>query len=573
MLTAMSIESQADLEGLRRAGRVVALTLAETRRAVEPGITTAELDAVAAGVLERHGARSAPQLVYGFPGAICISVGDEVVHGVPGARRLLAGDVVKLDVTLDVTAELDGYMADAAVTVVVPPVAPLAERLAAGAETALTHGIAAARAAGRSTPSGGPSAGRSSAPGFTVLRPLSGHGIGRTIHEPPTVPNYDEPRLRDRLTPGLVITIEPMISAGGEALSEDADGWTVRTRDGSLAAHAEHTVVVPRTGRQSCSLRSVAMPTPRSRRRPTGSNARTTDAARGARRGAGRDGARRRGSRAPCGCACRPATARIGVILPLSKPGDPVAGNNVLKTAQLWVDWVNGRGGVGRPARRAQGLRRQGRSASAARSASCARSRTITAPSSSPAGTRTSRRPRSSEAHQLATPMFVSYAWSAEITQAGYPEVVRIGPNNDMLANAFAPFMDKRSYRHVGDHRRGHGLRPGSRRGDPRRPPRCAGIDVRGPGLQARHARSPAHAQGRCSRGKPDALVIAAAVHAGAADARRSRRRAPLGYKGDIVLGWDYVDDAFWKATGKHGRRRHLAHLLGADAAPHRRPA
>ncbi len=240
----MSIESHADLEGLTRAGRVVALTLAETRRCVEPGVTTAELDAVAAEVLERHGARSAPNLVYGFPGAICISVGDEAVHGIPGPRRLARGDVVKLDVT----AELGGYMADAAVTVVVPPAAPLAERLAGAADAALAQGIAAARA-GRPVSAIGRAVGRSvGRAGFTVLRPLSGHGIGRTIHEPPTVPNYDEPRLRDRLTAGLVITIEPTISAGGGCLSQDADGWTVRTCDGSLTAHSEHTVVVLRSG-------------------------------------------------------------------------------------------------------------------------------------------------------------------------------------------------------------------------------------------------------------------------------------------------------------------------------------
>lgn len=241
---AVSIESDADLEGLQRVGRVVALTLAETRRAVESGISTAELDAVAATVLERHGAQSAPALVYGFPGAICISVNDETVHGVPGARRLARGDVV----TLDVTAELGGYMADAAVTVLVPPRAPLAERLVQTAEVALSHGIAAARA-GRPLNAIGRAVGRAvDNAGFTVLRPLSGHGIGRTIHEPPSVLNYDEPRLRGRLTPGLVITIEPIISAAGEALSEDDDGWTVRTRDGSLTAHAEHTVVVTRHG-------------------------------------------------------------------------------------------------------------------------------------------------------------------------------------------------------------------------------------------------------------------------------------------------------------------------------------
>jgi len=132
----VSIESEADLQGLQRAGRVVAVTLAETRRAVEPGVTTAELDAVALAVLERHGARSAPALVYGFPGAICISVNDEAVHGVPGARRLVAGDAV----TLDVTAELDGYMADAAVTVLVPPSTPLAAGLVQTTETALSDG-------------------------------------------------------------------------------------------------------------------------------------------------------------------------------------------------------------------------------------------------------------------------------------------------------------------------------------------------------------------------------------------------------------------------------------------------
>jgi len=241
---AVSIESDADLEGLRRVGRVVALTLAETRRAVEPGVSTAELDAVAANALERYGARSAPALVYGFPAAICISVNDEAVHGIPGARRLSAGDLV----TLDVTAELGGYMADAALTVPVPPCAPLAERLAGTAEAALAQGIGAARA-GRPLNAIGRAVGRAvDGAGFTVLRQLSGHGIGRTIHEEPSVLNYDEPRLTGRLTPGLVITIEPIISARGEGLSQDADGWTVRTRDGSLTAHAEHTIVVTRRG-------------------------------------------------------------------------------------------------------------------------------------------------------------------------------------------------------------------------------------------------------------------------------------------------------------------------------------
>ena len=236
----MSIESEADLQGLQRAGRVVAVTLAETRRAVEPGVTTAELDAVALAVLERHGARSAPALVYGFPGAICISVNDEAVHGVPGARRLVAGDAV----TLDVTAELDGYMADAAVTVLVPPSAPLAARLVQTAETALSDGIAAARA-GHPLNAIGRAVGRTvDSAGFAVLRPLTGHGIGRTIHEPPAVPNVYERTARQRLNRGLVLAIEPMLTSGSGDVFEDADGWTVRTADGALAAHAEHTIVV-----------------------------------------------------------------------------------------------------------------------------------------------------------------------------------------------------------------------------------------------------------------------------------------------------------------------------------------
>jgi methionyl aminopeptidase len=166
----VSIESDADLEGLRRVGRVVALALAETRRAVEPGVSTAELDGVARAALERGGARPAPELVYDFPGAICISVNDEAVHGIPGARRLVAGDIV----TLDVTAELGGYMADAAVTELVPPHAPLAERLVRTAEEALSHGIAAARPH-RPLNAIGRAVGRTvESAGFTVLRPLSG---------------------------------------------------------------------------------------------------------------------------------------------------------------------------------------------------------------------------------------------------------------------------------------------------------------------------------------------------------------------------------------------------------------
>jgi methionyl aminopeptidase len=238
----MSIESEQDLEGLRRVGRVVALTLEATRAAVELGVTTADLDAVAAEVFARHGAHSAPADTYDFPGTICISVNDEAVHGIPRRRPLLPGDLVKLDVT----AELDGYLADAAISVPVPPAAPQTIRVAAAARAALRAGLGVARA-GRPVSAIGRAVEREVRERrLTVLRPLAGHGIGRRIHEEPSVPNYYDPWSRARLTEGLVITIEPIISAGRDALVEADDGWTIRTADGAVSAHAEHTIVITR---------------------------------------------------------------------------------------------------------------------------------------------------------------------------------------------------------------------------------------------------------------------------------------------------------------------------------------
>lgn len=238
----MSIQSPEDLERLRRVGHVVACVLHEVRGQVRAGVTTAELDRVADRVLARHGARSAPRLVYGFPGAICISVGDEAVHGVPGSRRLEPGDLVKLDVT----AELDGYYADAAVTVPVEHVTQGAARLARTAESALQGAIAAAHAGLALRDLGATIQREVERSGCSVLPELYGHGIGRTIHEGPSVPQFADPRSRGRLAEGLVVTIEPIIAAGGWATRQLPDGWTVVTADGSLSAHAEHTIVVTR---------------------------------------------------------------------------------------------------------------------------------------------------------------------------------------------------------------------------------------------------------------------------------------------------------------------------------------
>lgn len=238
----MSISTETDWRGMREVGRIVRLTLDALERQVAQGVSTAELDRVAASVFAASGARSAPALVYGFPGTVLISVNDEVVHGVPGARRLKRGDVVKLDVT----AEKDGYMADAARTVILEDGRRRGARLRACAESAFGKALSAARAGALVSGLGRAIEQEVRRCGFTVIRDLAGHGIGRTIHEFPSVPNYYDPRQQDVLTEGMVVAIEPIISSGSARVVEARDGWTIRTADGSLAAHYEHTVVITR---------------------------------------------------------------------------------------------------------------------------------------------------------------------------------------------------------------------------------------------------------------------------------------------------------------------------------------
>jgi methionyl aminopeptidase len=236
----MSIESNDDLEGIRQAGRVTTAILDALAAHLRAGVTTSDLDAVAADILTREGARSAPAMVYGFPGHVLISVNDEIVHGIPGRRRIAAGDLVSLDVTV----EKDGYVADAARSVVVGEGRAVARALIAAARAALERGLAVARAGVRVNEIGRAVQREVQRRGFTVVRGLCGHGVGRTIHEAPEVPNVYDRSLRDVLTDGLVLTIEPMISAGSSYAVQSGDGWTLRTRDGSLAAHCEHTLVV-----------------------------------------------------------------------------------------------------------------------------------------------------------------------------------------------------------------------------------------------------------------------------------------------------------------------------------------
>jgi methionyl aminopeptidase len=238
----MSITTRIEWNGMRTAGRIVRLALDALEAHARPGVTTGELDALAASLLREHGARSATALVYRFPGTVLISVNDEVVHGVPGARRLQRGDVVKLDVTV----EKDGFMADAARTILLEGADDRATRLRTCAEAAFHAGLRVARAGTPVREIGRAIEDEVGRRGFSVIRDLAGHGIGRTIHEPPSVPNYCNTSQQDLLTCGMVVAIEPIISAGSWRVVEAADGWTIRTRDGSLAAHHEHTVVITR---------------------------------------------------------------------------------------------------------------------------------------------------------------------------------------------------------------------------------------------------------------------------------------------------------------------------------------
>jgi methionyl aminopeptidase len=240
----MSITSPEQFEKLRTCGMIVAMALRAMTAEVRAGATTGELCEIGSRVLAAHGARSSPPMVYGFPGDVCISVNDEVVHGIPGDRVIQPGDLVKLDLT----AEKGGYHTDSAVSVEVPPVSSngKAHELVHCAERAFRQALGAARAGNRTKDIGRAVERQVGRRGFHVIKELGGHGIGRTIHELPSVPNYADFSAQHKLTEGLVITIEPIIAVGTGEVTLDKDGWTYRTADGSLSAHYEHTIVITR---------------------------------------------------------------------------------------------------------------------------------------------------------------------------------------------------------------------------------------------------------------------------------------------------------------------------------------
>ncbi len=236
----MTIRSDQEFDGMRQAGRAVAHALETVRAVVSPGINTLELDRICANSLRAWGARSAPQLVYAAPSWAFYSVNDAIVHGLPSRKPLREGDLL----TIDVTAELNGFMADAAITVPVGEIAKSSKRLMDCTHAALQQGLALAQAGNRVGQISHAISRMVSKNGFRVVHGLSGHGIGRTIHEDPEVPNTFDRRCNALLEQGLVITIEPMVSSGSSRALTDDDGWTIRTSDGSFAAHFEHTIMI-----------------------------------------------------------------------------------------------------------------------------------------------------------------------------------------------------------------------------------------------------------------------------------------------------------------------------------------
>lgn len=238
----MTIAGKRDIAGLKRAGTAVARALAAMRRAVEPGITTKELDDIGAAALAEQGARSAPQLAYGFPAATCISVADAVAHGIAGDTRLEAGQLINIDVS----AELDGYWADAGESMTVGPPSREQQRLLALTRTAQRTAMMKAKAGRKLNVIGRTVEQTAKRGGYRIVPDLNGHGVGRSIHEEPTIPNWYDPGDETRLQEGMVITVEPFLTTGSGEIYTDDDGWTLRVVDGAPTAQFEHSFVVTR---------------------------------------------------------------------------------------------------------------------------------------------------------------------------------------------------------------------------------------------------------------------------------------------------------------------------------------
>ena len=245
------IKSPPEVEAMRRAGAKVGRFFEEVRMHVKPGVATFDLEEFAGEFLARHGVRGAFKGYQGYPAHLCTSINEEVVHGIPSRNRLLQeGDIVSLDFGII----LDGYYGDAARSYPVGRVSPPSGRLLAATERSLEKAVDASRPGNRLGDISSAIQREAESAGFSVVRDFVGHGIGKTLHEEPQVPNFGTPGTGPKLVPGMVLAIEPMVNAGGHAVEVLPDGWTVVTRDRTRSAHFEHMVAITEEGNRILSL-------------------------------------------------------------------------------------------------------------------------------------------------------------------------------------------------------------------------------------------------------------------------------------------------------------------------------
>lgn len=241
---AVVLKSSADLELMRATGHVAALAMREVLKAIAPGVTTGAIDKIAEAFIRDHGGVPSFKNYRGYPASICTSINDEVVHGIPGPRALQRGEIISIDLGV----YLHGFHVDVAETVPIGDVAPRVRQLLDVTTRALHAGIAQATVGSTLGDVGWAIQALVEAAGFSCVRDFAGHGIGRALHEEPQVPNLGRRHTGVRLTPGMTLAIEPMVNMGSADVYIAADGWTVRTRDRSVSAHAEHTVAVTPDG-------------------------------------------------------------------------------------------------------------------------------------------------------------------------------------------------------------------------------------------------------------------------------------------------------------------------------------
>jgi methionyl aminopeptidase len=237
-------KTEAEIAAMRESSRIVALVLAELRPMIKPGVRTIDLDAYAENRARELGAKPAFKGYRGYPGSLCVSINEEIIHGIPSSRTLREGDLVSLDFGVF----SDGYYGDAARTYPVGKVSEAARRLMDAAEKSLGRGLEQLAEGNRISDISAAVQRHVEAEGFSVIRSFVGHGIGRELHEEPQVPNFGFPGRGPRIRRGLVLAVEPMIAAGDWEIDIREDGWTAVTRDGSLAAHFEQTVALTERG-------------------------------------------------------------------------------------------------------------------------------------------------------------------------------------------------------------------------------------------------------------------------------------------------------------------------------------